>query len=69
MGKIKVTQVRSAIGRTARQKRTLEALGIRKLHQTIEVEATPQILGMVDKVKHLVEVEPEQSEAHAAKAK
>ena len=57
MGRIKVTQVRSAIKRTARQKRTLEALGIRKLHQTIEVEATPQILGMVAKVSHLVEVE------------
>ena len=57
MGKIKVTQVKSAIKRTARQKRTLEALGIRKLHQTIEVEATPQILGMVAKVSHLVEVE------------
>jgi len=57
MGKIKVTQVRSAIKRTARQKRTLEALGISKLHQTIEVEATPQILGMVAKVSHLVEVE------------
>ncbi len=57
MGKIKVTQVKSAIGRTARQKRTLEALGIRKLHQTIEVEATPQIRGMVAKVSHLVKVE------------
>jgi large subunit ribosomal protein L30 len=57
MGKIKVTQVKSAIGRTVRQKRTLEALGIRKLHQTVELEATPQVLGMVAKVKHLVEVE------------
>ena len=57
MGKIKVTQVRSAIKHTVRQKRTLEALGLRKLHQTIEVEATPQVLGMVNKVKHLVEVE------------
>ena len=47
MGKIKVTQVKSAIKKPLRQKRTLEALGIRKLHQTIEVEATPQILGMV----------------------
>ena len=56
MGKIKVTQVKSAIGRTVRQKRTLEALGIRKLHQTVELEATPQVLGMVAKVKHLVEV-------------
>ena len=57
MGKIKVTQVKSAIKKPVRQKRTLEALGIRKLHQTIEVEATPQILGMVNKVSHLVEVE------------
>jgi len=57
MGKIKVTQVKSAIKKPVRQKRTLEALGIRKLHQTIEVEATPQILGMVRKVSHLVKVE------------
>ncbi len=57
MGKIKVTQVKSAIKRPERQKRTLVALGIRKLHQTIEVEATPQILGMVSKVSHLVTVE------------
>ena len=57
MGKIKVTQVRSAIKHTARQKRTLEALGLKKLHQTIEVEATPQIRGMVENVSHLVKVE------------
>ena len=57
MAKIKVTQVKSAIKHTLRQKRTLEALGIRKMHQTVEVEATPQVLGMVKKVKHLVEVE------------
>ncbi len=57
MGKIKVTQIKSAIKKPVRQKRTLEALGIRKLHQTIEVEATPQILGMVEKVSHLVVVE------------
>ena len=57
MGKIKVTQVKSAIKKPVRQKRTLEALGLRKLHQTIEVEATPQILGMVQKVLHLVIVE------------
>jgi len=57
MGKIKVTQVKSAIKKPARQKRTLEALGIRKLNQTIEVEATPQIMGMVRKVSHLVVVE------------
>jgi large subunit ribosomal protein L30 len=57
MGKIKITQKKSAIKKPVRQKKTLEALGIRKLHQTIEVEATPQILGMVQKVLHLVEVE------------
>ena len=57
MGKIKVTQVKSGIKHTARQKRTLVALGLRKLHQTIEVEATPQVMGMVQKVSHLVEVE------------
>jgi large subunit ribosomal protein L30 len=57
MGKIKITQVKSAIGRTARQKRTLVALGIKKLNQTVEMEATPQILGMVAKVSHLVKVE------------
>ena len=57
MGKIKVTQVKSAIKRTARQKRTLEALGLRKLNQTVEMEASPQVLGMVQKVLHLVEVE------------
>ena len=57
MGKIKVTQIKSAIKKPVRQKRTLEALGLRKLHQTIEVEATPQVLGMVQKVLHLVVVE------------
>ena len=57
MGKIKVTQVKSAIKKPVRQKRTLEALGLKKLHQTIEVEATPQVLGMVQKVLHLVVVE------------
>ncbi len=57
MGKIKVTQVKSAINRPERQKRTLVALGLRKLHKTIEVEASPQVLGMVSKVSHLVTVE------------
>ncbi|MFN4761579.1 50S ribosomal protein L30 [Gillisia sp. Q332] len=57
MGKIKVTQVKSAIKRTQNQKRTLEALGLRKLNQVVEHENTPNILGMVDKVKHLVSVE------------
>ena len=57
MAKIKIKQVRSKINRPERQKRTLLALGLRKIDQTVEVEATPQILGMVNKVKHLVDVE------------
>ena len=57
MKKIKITQIRSGIGRPLRQKRTLQALGIRKLHHSVEKEATPQILGMVVKVQHLVTVE------------
>jgi large subunit ribosomal protein L30 len=57
MAKIKITQVRSRISSTARQKRTLDALGLTKMHRSVEVEATPQILGMVNKVKHLVNVE------------
>lgn len=57
MAKIKVTQIKSGIGSTKRQKRTLEALGIKKLNNTIEVENTPQVLGMIAKVKHLLKVE------------
>jgi large subunit ribosomal protein L30 len=57
MKKLKVTQVRSSIGRPARQKRSLQALGLRKMHQSVEHEGTPQILGMIDSVKHLVNVE------------
>ncbi|RAJ14426.1 50S ribosomal protein L30 [Olleya aquimaris] len=57
MSKIKVTKVKSAINRTQRQKRTLEALGLKKIGQTIEHEATPNILGMIAKVNHLVSVE------------
>jgi len=57
MRKIKITQVKSGIGRPLRQKRTLEALGLRKMHQTVEKEATPQIIGMVAKVQHLVSIE------------
>tara|TARA_B100000787_G_scaffold167051_1_gene153181 strand:+ start:2318 stop:2497 length:180 start_codon:yes stop_codon:yes gene_type:complete len=57
MAKIKVTQVKSQIGRLQNQKRTLEALGLRKLNQTVEHEATPAIIGMVNKIKHLVSVE------------
>jgi large subunit ribosomal protein L30 len=54
MAKIKITQVKSSIGSTKRQKATLEALGLRKLNQTVEHEATGQITGMAGKVSHLV---------------
>jgi len=57
MGKIKVTKVRSAINRTQNQKRILESLGLKRMGQTVEHEDTPNILGMVNKVKHLVSVE------------
>jgi len=56
MAKIKVKQVKSAINRPARQKKTLQALGLRKMNQVVEHEANPQILGMVAKVAHMVEV-------------
>lgn len=57
MKKIKITQVKSGIDRPERQKLTLKALGLNKMHASKEVEATPQILGMVRKVIHLVKVE------------
>lgn len=57
MAKVKVTKIKSAIGRPKRQKATLEALGLRKMNSTNEVEATPQVLGMINKVKHLLKVE------------
>ncbi|MBS3992710.1 MAG: 50S ribosomal protein L30 [Bacteroidetes bacterium] len=56
MAKIQVTQVKSKINCPQRQKLTLEALGLRKIDQVVEHEATPAILGMVNKVKHLVSV-------------
>ncbi|MCC6287750.1 MAG: 50S ribosomal protein L30 [Chitinophagaceae bacterium] len=57
MAKIKITQVKSVIDRPERQKKTISALGLKKLNATVEVEATPQILGMITKVNHLVKVE------------
>ena len=57
MAKIRITQVKSKNGKPERQKRTLEALGIRKLNHSVEHEATPQILGMVEKLRHLLKVE------------
>lgn len=57
MKKVKITQVRSGIGRPERQKRTLQALGLRRIRHSVEHDATPQILGMVEKVRHLVTFE------------
>jgi large subunit ribosomal protein L30 len=57
MQKYKITQIKSGIDRPERQKRTLVALGITRLNRPIEVEGTPQIMGMINKVQHLVKVE------------
>ena len=57
MKKIKITLIKSPIDRPERQKQTLKALGLNKANPAKEVEATPQILGMVRKVEHLVKVE------------
>jgi len=57
MMKLKVTQVKSVIDRSKKQKDTMYALGLRKMHQTVVKDATPQIVGMLDKVQHLVNIE------------
>ena len=57
MAKVKITQVRSIIDRPKRQKETIKALGLRRISHSVVKEATPQIMGMVDKVRHLVAVE------------
>ncbi len=57
MAKIKITLVKSIIDRPKKQKDTVKALGLRKINHTVEKEGTPQIIGMVNKVSHLVEVE------------
>ncbi|MEO6948906.1 MAG: 50S ribosomal protein L30 [Ginsengibacter sp.] len=56
MKKVRIKQVKSGIDRSERQKLTLQALGLNKMNATKEVEATPQILGMIRKVEHLIEV-------------
>lgn len=56
MAIIKIKQVKSAINRPQDQKRTIKALGFRKLNQVIEKEATPQVMGMVNKVSHMLEI-------------
>lgn len=59
MGKLKITQVRSLIRQSVRQKQTMEALGIRRMNHSVVHNDTPQIRGMVNKVSHLVTVEEE----------
>jgi large subunit ribosomal protein L30 len=57
MARIKITQIKSVIDRSERQKRTMQALGLTRISQTVEVEANPAIIGMVRKVNHLVAIE------------
>ena len=57
MKKVKVTLTRSVIGKPKRQKATVAALGLRKTHQSVVKEGSPQIMGMINKVKHLVQYE------------
>ena len=62
-GTLRITLVRSTIGRPADQEKTVRSLGLRKLHQTVERPDNPSIRGMVTKVRHLVEVEEVGAEA------
>jgi large subunit ribosomal protein L30 len=57
MKKVKITQVKSGIGRPKRQKDTLTALGFKRMNQSLEVELSPSVAGMVDAVKHLLKIE------------
>jgi len=57
MAKIRITQVKSKIGRPEKQKRTILALGLKKMNHSIEHEVTPQLMGMIKKVEHLLKVE------------
>ncbi|GFI52046.1 MULTISPECIES: 50S ribosomal protein L30 [Duncaniella] len=56
MAKIKITQIKSRINAPAVQKRTLDALGLKKMHHSVVLEDTPSVMGMVKAVRHLVEV-------------
>ena len=56
MSKVKIKQVRSRIGRPKDQKLTLDALGLRKMNRIVEHEVTPQIMGMINKIKHLIAI-------------
>lgn len=57
MAKIKITQIKSLIKRPQKQKDTVRSLGLRKINHTVEVEESPQVLGMINKVSHLIRVE------------
>ncbi|CAI8358631.1 MAG: 50S ribosomal protein L30 [Flavobacteriia bacterium] len=57
MSRIRLTQIRSTIKRPSRQVKTMEALGLRKINSSVEHNVTPQIMGMVDRVRHLLKVE------------
>jgi large subunit ribosomal protein L30 len=57
MAKVRITQIKSSIGQPERQKRILAALGLKKMHQSVEHDDTPQVMGMVNKLKHLVKAE------------
>lgn len=57
MKKVRITQIKSGIGYPKREKLTLRSLGLRKMHQTVEHDANPQIMGMIRKVSHLVQFE------------
>jgi large subunit ribosomal protein L30 len=57
MKKVKIKQIKSGIDRPKDQKQTLVALGIKRMHQVVEHNATPQVMGMINKVKHLLSVE------------
>ena len=56
MSKIKIQQIRSRLARPKDQKRTLDALGLRKMHQVVEHNLTPQIQGMLNKINHLIKI-------------
>jgi large subunit ribosomal protein L30 len=57
MAKVRITQIKSSIGQPERHKRILAALGLKKMHQSVEHDDTPQVMGMVNKLKHLVKAE------------
>lgn len=56
MSKVRITQYKSVIGQKNRQKLTVKALGLGKINSSVEVELTPQIKGMINKVQHIITV-------------